>query len=174
MNTILEIIKFTLPSVIVLSAAYLILKTYIDGQYKETYLTEKFKLQKDTIQQKLQAYERLILFLERINPMTLIPMVRLPQMSALDLQHKLLQQIRAEYEHNIVQQLYVGDNSWRMIQATKEHVITIINNAASQLHNDASGVDLSKRIFEIIANLGIENPTQPAIQILKDELRQLI
>ena len=62
MEIFLEILKFTIPGLIVFAATYFILKQYISSQYDLKALELRSKYSKDAIPLKLQAYERLLLF----------------------------------------------------------------------------------------------------------------
>jgi hypothetical protein len=75
---------------------------------------------------RLQAYERVALFLERINPNSLVMRMHKPGMSARQLQSDLLQIVRAEFEHNMAQQIYMSPAAWKAIRAAKEETIKIL------------------------------------------------
>lgn len=121
---------------------------------------------------RMQAYERLILFLERIDPNSLIVRVHRPGMTALQLQNELLMNVRNEYEHNSTQQLYVSSEVWGMITGSKDAVIQVINLASKKMSDKSSGLDLSNVLIEIIGRSGV-HPTKDALEGVKAEARQL-
>ncbi|NJO89416.1 MAG: hypothetical protein HC831_11010 [Chloroflexia bacterium] len=126
------------------------------------------KNQKTITPIRLQAYERIIMFLERISPGNLITRVQEAGMSAKQLQMQLLRQIRAEFEHNISQQLYISSESWELTKNSKENLIKLINVASKDMQPDASGIDLSRAILEVY--LKVENPPiEMAVRKIKDE-----
>lgn len=103
---------------------------------------------------QLQAYERLILFSERISLPNLISRTNQPGLTARDLQIMLTQSIKQEFEHNVTQQIYVTPEAWDAVRNLKEQNIHVINQVASFLPPDASGTDLSKYLLEML----MQNP----------------
>jgi hypothetical protein len=136
-------------------------------------LEDRNARQKDSLPLKLQAFERLILFLERISPNSLLVRVHRGGMAASQLQQELVSTIRAEFEHNLSQQIYVSEQAWEEVKDGKEEMIRIINNAFSHVGANASGIQMSSQIFEQV--LKMENiPTQKAIDFIKSEARKLL
>jgi len=121
---------------------------------------------------QLQAYERLVLLVERINLQNLIGRIFQPGLTAIDMQVGLIQTIKAEYEHNIAQQIYVSPMAWEAVKTLKEQTITIINQVASQLPPDATAMDLNKQILEIFLQAET-SPSELTSQILNAEAKRL-
>jgi hypothetical protein len=128
--------------------------------------------QKDIIPLRLQAYERLTLFLERVSLNNLLGRVYQPGLTVREFHLELLSSIRSEFEHNITQQIYVSQQVWNTVRSTREEIVKMINSAASSIDPNAKGTELSKTIFE---NLMKEenNPAQAAIDLIKSEVNQL-
>jgi thiaminase len=123
-----------------------------------------------TLPLRLQAYERMCLFLERITPSNLLLRLVPSAMSALELQQILLQEIRDEYNHNVAQQLYISTHAWEQITNAMNETVAVINQAASEVSGEAPPSDLAKKIFSHV----IEKETQPAahaLKVLKEEIR---
>src|SRR5450432_3509387 len=133
----LEILKYVLPSVIVLLASFFTLRSFLDSEYKRRELEFRVQHYKDSLPIRLQAYERLTLFLERISPSNIISRTNKPDMNARDLQIALIQTVRSEYEHNLSQQIYVSSEVWNLIVDTKEEIVGIINSASVGLPETA-------------------------------------
>ena len=97
---------------------------------------------------RLQAYERMALFLERIEPNQLI--LRLNDGNTLnaDLRVLLISSIRAEFEHNLSQQIYLSSDVWNQICNAKEETIRIINISSGKIAQDAPGIELVTSILE--------------------------
>src|ERR1035437_4381837 len=112
MNTLLEILKYTLPAFIVLVSSYLIVKKFLVSQNQRKQLALFQDAQDITLRLRLQAYERLVMFIERIDPRMIITRLYDPSMTVQDLQHTIVSTIRAEFEHNLSQQIYVSKNVW--------------------------------------------------------------
>jgi hypothetical protein len=93
-------------------------------------------------------------------------------MSARQLQGDLLQIIRAEFEHNVAQQVYMSPAAWKAVRAAKEETIKLVNIAASKVPDDATGAVLGQKILELNAQLE-QNPTDFALDFIKKEIRAL-
>lgn len=78
---------------------------------------------------KIQAYERLLLYLERMRFSVLVKRVFMPGMSCSDLQFALIQNIQDEFEHNLAQRLYVEEQTWIIVNIAKEEALRGINKA---------------------------------------------
>ena len=171
MDTFLEILKYTLPSLIVFGTAYLIIRSFIDNDQKKRKLEIRLANQKTITPIKLQAYERLILLLERISPESIIVRIQEANMTAEFLHKALLKVIRTEYEHNLSQQIYVSANAWSVVKTAKENVVKLVNNSADKVDKKATSFELSKVILESMMTNNI-TPTQTAIDFLKREASQ--
>lgn len=172
MEIVLEILKYTIPSVVIFVGMYFILNSFLDSEERKRelkYRTDNYKL---ITPAKLQAFERLILFLERINLSNLVMRVYVNGMTAKALQAKMHAAIREEYEHNIALQLYIPSQVWKMVKSSKEETIKVINNCADQLNDNASGLELSQFILELVGQVET-TPTEIAIEALKNEVNKV-
>ncbi len=166
---LLEIFKYVLPSLVVLAATYMIIKQFFDREDSKEKLSLAVENHKTVTPIRLAAYERLTLLLERINPQNLIVRVTEPGMTALELQHNLLTSIRAEYEHNLSQQIYVSSQAWKAVTDVKELITQIVNQASQTVEIDAKASELGKKIVEIYSAQENE-PVAAAIGVLKSEI----
>lgn len=172
MEDILDILKYILPSLVVLATSLLVIKKFMDAEQRKHIYEIRKENQKITTPLRLQAFERVILYLERISPENLILRVHKPSMSAKQLQANLITTIKSEFEHNMAQQIYISSSSWAIIKKVKDDIIKAINIAADNLPQNANGTDLGQKIFEVMSKLE-KSPTHTAIEILKNEIRQL-
>ena len=117
---------------------------------------------------RLQAYERLALFTERISPGALVLRLHKSSMSSGSLHSALISTIREEFGHNVTQQIYVSDKAWSKVMKAKEETIRLINLSYEQTGNVNSGTELSRKIFENTAKLS-HTPSQEAMQAIKEE-----
>jgi hypothetical protein len=167
---ILEILKYTLPSLIVFLTAYLIIRKFIDNEIKKRAF-DLSSMNNDLITPiRLQAYERLALFLERISPEFLIMRTNQPGMTAKQLQTELLVVIRTEFEHNLSQQIYVSQKTWEIIKNCRGNLLKIINSSAAVVSPDSPSINLSKAILEKIMDMD-QSPTDEALAYLKKEIQ---
>lgn len=172
-TVILEILKYTLPALIVFLTAYYLLTRYMMKDAAEKAIELKMRRDKEIVMLRLQAYERLALFLERINFAPVISRVRTPDMLASELQYAIVKNIREEYEHNLSQQIYVSSDAWNLITQAKEEMMKTVNLIGTQLPSEASSGQLINALFNGIQNANVSLPTEQALEFLKAECRLL-
>ena len=100
------------------------------------------------IEIRLRAYERLILFLERMEPVSMINRLELHNQSIDFIISSLIKNIVVEYEYNMSQQIYVSDNLWKSVELIKNKIINNISNTSKLLSNDSSVDDLVRALLE--------------------------
>lgn len=168
MDTLFELLKYILPALIVFATAYFMIKSFLDSEQKKRTIELRLNNQKLVTPLKLQAYERLVLFMERISPDTLVLRTQASSFKVKQYQEALLMTIRAEYEHNLTQQIYVSGETWHAVKTAKESILKLVHVAASKLPADAPAAELSKKIIESVIAVG-SSPTDTAIKIVKKE-----
>jgi hypothetical protein len=166
---VIDFFKIIIPAAIVFGVTYMVMKKFFDEQHKTRLLELKREHVKVISPIKLQAYERLALFLDRISPDNLVLRLSKSGQSAAQLRIALLQSISDEFNHNISQQIYVTDQSWNMIKAVKEQIIGIVEVCYKECDENESGPALGKRILTRLINEK-QIPTQLAIELLKKEI----
>jgi hypothetical protein len=120
---------------------------------------------------RLQAYERIVLFLERIAPDNLLMRVSSPGISSSKLQSELVKTIRSEFDHNISQQVYISAHSWHLVKSAKEETIKIINLAYSKVGQQSKAIELSKEIFRQLSELE-GTPSETALTYIRKEIHK--
>ncbi|MES2431488.1 MAG: hypothetical protein V4556_11150 [Bacteroidota bacterium] len=105
-------------------------------------------VQSDNSLLRIQAYERLSLFADRISLKNLVTRMHATGYSAEELKAGLTETIRQEYEHNITQQIYVTPEIWKAVTNLKDQNIYIIHHLANTLSAQAQAIDLSRIILE--------------------------
>jgi len=174
MVTALEILKYTLPAIIVLIASYLIVQKFLVSEIKRKQLTLFNETQEVTARLRLQAYERLVLFIERIHPRNIVPRTYQSGMTVADLQAALIFNIKTEFEHNLSQQIYVSKEVWDTVRGVQEQEMGMINQIAKQLNPEAPAKDLHLRIIDMVMTAEGTTPTDVALQIINDEAKRLL
>lgn len=170
-NKIIEIIAYTIPSLITGGVAYYLFNAYFnDQQNTRRWLLQK-ENQKDALPLRLQAYERMALFLERINPSKLLIRVAPISNGANDYENLLIYSIEQEFEHNLTQQIYVTDECWTIILTAKN---TIIQNIRKT--NMSEKIDTADKLREAILSdlLDGESPCTIALAYLKHEVASFL
>jgi hypothetical protein len=172
MDIIWIIIAVFISSAAVFATAFLTITKFLDHEEKKHLLELRMQNQKILTPVRLQAYERMALFLERITPNGLVIRVYQQGMSSFQLQSALIRSVRDEFEHNLAQQVYISNPAWEMVRNAKEDTIKLVNIAASRLNDSATGADLSTTILELSIQSGAQ-PTARALDFLKEEIRKL-
>ncbi|MBO5974867.1 MAG: hypothetical protein J6P95_04055, partial [Paludibacteraceae bacterium] len=115
METFLEICKYVFPSIVTLIAVVVVLKKMLNSEEER----RNFELRKQNASTitpvRLRGYERMVLFLERTQPNSLLMRQDLSKKTCFQLQKELLNQIRNEFDHNVAQQIYVSQEAWSLV-----------------------------------------------------------
>lgn len=172
MELIADLLKILLPAFIVLYGMFLVVQSFINKQLTEQKLRNNGRHSEHTLPLRLQAYERLILFLERITPNQLLVRVQPRSTQVSDFLPLLLSEIREEYNHNLAQQLYVSHENWVKLTKAKDNMVALIQQAATEVLPDAPAFELSKKIMEKALKNDNSAATE-AIISLKAEAHQL-
>lgn len=165
-----DLLKIILPAGLVLYAMFLMVKSFLDKSSRDKALNIRTKNVEVIMPIRLQAYERMALFLERIYPDNLIARVNDASYSAQQLQQLLLMEIRQEFNHNLSQQVYMSNEVWQMIRNAKEELILSINQAAKEVAPDEKGIALAKKIIEQTMNHNVDSISY-ALTRLKEEIQ---
>lgn len=173
MDILADILKITIPALIVFLTAWVLLKNLIKNDQDKRRQELTLQNSRTITPIKLQAYERIILFLERISLESLLVRVSLPDMTAVQLHSAMLNAIRSEFEHNLSQQIYMSPQAWEVVKNARSNMIKIINSEVEKLPPDSSGMSLSRRLLEKIMELEKE-PTRAAIDYVKNEIARMI
>lgn len=175
-DPVILVLVAVLPSIVVFLTAYHLIKRLTEAHKAERQTERMAELRKEdrrqTLPLRLQAYERLTLFLERIQPGPLVLRVHQSNMSAGALHAQLVATVREEFEHNVTQQVYVGDKVWETVRKAKEEMIRLVNLSYDQVAADRPGTELSRRIFENAGRLS-HTPSQEGLVAVKNEVRRL-
>lgn len=167
-----EILKFLLPAIILLFIVRMALRAYLGNEAMKREEARKSGNRQVTLPLRLQAYERLVLLLERVSPAQTVTRILQPGLTALQFQILLTQNIREEFEHNMAQQIYVSSESWGLIKTAKEEVIRLINTVSAEMDSSVSANELARMIIEKSSEWE-KNPVQTAINRLKQEAAEL-
>jgi hypothetical protein len=173
MEVVSDIIKITIPALIVFFTAWALLRNMIRNDQNIKRQEIILQNSKTVTPIRLQAYERIVLFLERISLESLLVRVSSPDMSARQLHSALLATIRSEFEHNLSQQIYMSAQAWEVVRNARSSTIKIINNEAEKMPENASGMVLSKQLLTKVMELEKE-PTRVAVDFIKSEVAGLI
>jgi len=169
MEQFFEILKYILPSLVVFITVFYLFKMHIQNQEKMKMLQLKQESKNIILPLRLQAYERVILYMERISPSSLVVRLNNPTLNVSQFQLLLLSAVRSEYDHNLSQQLYISSYGWSAVKNAKEEIVKLVNLAAGKVDANASSIELSAKIFELLVE-GQQTPTDHALEVLKKEV----
>ncbi len=174
MNTItyffVDVLKFVLAGTLIVYIAWQMIKSEIEKISQSKLLDLKRASLETTLPLRLQAYERLALFIERINPSNMLVRIHVAGTTVREIQQFLISEIRTEHQHNITQQLYVSTQAWAVMNRIKEDTISMVNNTAAGLSPEASSLELSKVILTHLSGLE-ENPYDAGLMLLKHDMQ---
>jgi 16S rRNA C1402 (ribose-2'-O) methylase RsmI len=171
MDLVINVIVVLVVAGAVFATAYFTVKNFLDNESKKRMSDLRQANQNLVTPIRLQAYERVVLFLERISPNSLVMRTHKNGMSGLLLQSELIKTIRSEYEHNLSQQIYMSNNAWQMVTTAKEEIIKLINISATKVPETATGLELAQMILGITGQIQ-KLPTQVAVEYIKKEISQ--
>lgn len=167
---ILTFLAYFVPALFTGLIAYYIFNLHIKNEDSR----RRFEILKDNQKQvlpiRLQAYERMTLFTERITPSKLIVRVAPTSNDKNQYESLLIQNIETEYEHNLSQQIYLTDDCWNVIKATKNATIQIIRKVSM-----SEKVDSANKLREAVLNefMDKQSPSITALQYIKKEVSDL-
>jgi hypothetical protein len=169
---LLDILKYTVSGLGVVWIAFYLIKPYLDKSERIQLLEFKKAVGNQTLPLRLQAYERVILFIERINPENMLVRLNAPGYSAADLHSIIVNEVRNEYQHNITQQIYVSSRAWGVAKRIKEDTLNIVGSAMKDLPANATGLDLGRILLVQLSQME-NNPYEIGGELIRQDLEQL-
>lgn len=167
---IIEILAYTIPSLITGGVAYFLFQSHFKDQQKTRLWLIQRENQKMALPLRLQAYERMTLFMERIHPSQLMVRINPISTNKNDYENYIIAHIEQEFEHNIAQQIYISDKCWTVILTAKNATVQMIRNAAK--NEKVTNAD-ELRTFVITELLEKTSPSTTALSFIKNEVAEL-
>jgi hypothetical protein len=167
---IIELLSYTLPAVVTGVVAYYFFDLHTKNEEgRRRYLLNK-EAQKNALPLRLQAFERMTLYMERINPTKLLIRITPLSQDKNDYENLIIAQIEQEFEHNLTQQIYMSDECWTIIVTAKNATIQMIRKA-----NMSDRVDSADKLREVLLNdlMEKQSPSNAALAYIKNEVGQL-
>ena len=172
MELFFEILKYTIPSLVVFATAYFLLKLYLDDRLRYEKAVQRGESLKTTLPLRLQAYERLTLLCDRAGIPSTLLRVRMPGMTVADLRGSLMLTISQEFDHNTSQQLYVSETLWQIITLAKNETLAFVSQTAADLPHDSDAGQLVTSLLQAVDDMPV-TPLQRAIVAIRTEAGQL-
>jgi hypothetical protein len=171
-NYLLDIVKLTIAGIGIIYAAFYLIKPYLDKSEKMQLMELKKTISSQTLPLRLQAYERIVLFIERVNPANMLIRMAGTANTAAELHSLVVSELRNEYQHNVTQQIYVSARTWALVKRVKDDTLSVVNNAAKALPETATALDLSKTVLAHLSHLQ-DNPYDIATNMIREDIEQL-
>ncbi len=162
-----------IPVLIVFGLVYILMKSYFDNQLRLRMLESRDANAFTSRPLKLQAYERLMLFCERVSLSNLLLRIQSSEMSAKDLKSALVVAIQEEFEYNLSQQLYVSEKLWQIVKLAKNQLIEIVTHVGTKLPPKASADEFSQQLILFIESQK-KDPIETAKTAVKKEASLLL
>ena len=167
---ILGLMVYCIPALVTGVIAFLFFREHTDNENNRRNFILKESIQKESLPIRLQAYERLTLFLERISPQNLLKRVSPISQEVEDYKSLIIQTVEQEYEHNLSQQIYVSDPCWRIVSAAKNSTIQTIVSFKNK--DVTSANDIRPLLLDILLNN--EVTAEMALNFLNEEVSILL
>ena len=167
---IIELLSYTLPAIVTGLVAYYFFDLHTKNEEgRRRYLLNK-EAQKNALPLRLQAYERMSLYMERINPTKLLIRIAPISNDKNDYENLIITQIEQEFEHNLTQQIYMSDECWTIIVTAKNATIQMIRKA-----NSSDRVVNADTLREAVLSdlMEKQSPSNAALAYIKNEVGQL-
>ncbi len=167
---LIEALLYAIPALITGLIAYYFFKEHTKNEDGR----RRFLLQKDmqvnTMPLRLQAYERMAIFLERITPSKLLIRITPTSSDRDSYENLLIASIEQEFEHNLSQQIYVTDECWNIISAAKNATIQLIRKASL-----LEKTDTANKLREVVLTEMMEKraPSDAALSYIKQEVSEM-
>lgn len=168
-----EIAKYLLPSFVSLAATVLVVWLFIKKERDYRQFEISLKNKNTTLPLRLQAYERLSLLLERLEPNSLVTRMLPEAISTRDYQMVLITAIKAEFDHNLSQQIYVSAQVWASVVAVKNSLINTIITLGVELGDNAPAGHLSRAILKHYSSQEEGSPNESALELIRQEVKRL-
>ncbi len=164
----MDVVKLILPALIVFLTVDSLLKRHFKNEEQKREADAKRSQTDQYLPIQMQAYERMMLYLERITPDNLIARVHEPGMTLNSFHYQILAHMQIEYEHNLSQKLYLSDTAWEAVKAAKNDLQAMYVGAFKQLPQNAGIADYAEAVQALINEIGV-NPADAASVVVKQE-----
>lgn len=170
---ILGIIQATVPALIVFLTVYYLFKEFLKNQREIHLIQDRKEARSEVLPLRMQAYERLALFCERIKVPNLVYRLEANSVAAVDMRMAMLITIQQEMEHNLSQQVYVSKSLWKLIEIARNNTISFIDAVFESMPEDATATDFRIALFTSLEKMG-EHPMDTALLGIKKEIGNLL
>lgn len=170
---ILDIVKTSVPALIVFVTAYYLMRSFFKNQTDLSVIKQRGEIGETTKQLKLQAFERLMLYCDRMDIFNTVGRLNQSSMNAEELMTAMLISTQKEYEHNVAQQIYISETLWKVITQAKSSTIQLISSAYDTVNPQDSSQVFIEALQTKIREAKI-NPSDHAKRALRAEAENVL
>ena len=163
--------SIVLPALIIGALAYYFFNAHVKNEHNRRNFELSRESRKHTLPLQLQAYERVTLFLERINPSSLLLRIKPIGQEKENYKTLLVKTIEQEYEHNLSQQIFIDEACWNVIVSSKNATANIVGNSANDV-NIETAQEMREEILKKM--LQTAPPSATALSMIKKEVVKLL
>lgn len=167
---VLQLLFYLLPALLVAAIAFYFFNLHTRNEEQRRRFLLHRENQKNALPIRLQAYERMVLFLERIAPGNLLIRVKPLNEAKEDYASLLIKNIEQEYEHNLAQQVYISAECWNVIKASKN---ATINNLRKTLAKEGIETAADYRQNILTSLLEQQSPSETGLAYIKKEVKNI-
>ena len=172
MDFILNHADSVIIALMIVTPLLLIVRWFFKKELEEKRLENFLGVRKEIIPQKLQAYERLTLLLERVMPEALVLREQRQGVNSLKFHSQLLRAVRNEFDHNLAMQIYVPAKTWQLINQARVELLKLINTSAASVNPESSSIELGRTIIEN-GTVGVNRLFRKALEALRKDVELL-
>ena len=171
MEQLIEILKYTAPSLVSGAIAFYFFKEFAKSDANLQNFLQIKEDKKYSKSLRLQAYERMTLFMERISPANLVYRIKAQNDNKQAYELSLIHTIETEFGHNLTQQIYISNECWNVISSAKNATIQLVIDTAKD-----TDIKSSDQFREAIINKVVnkQSPSDTAIALIKEEVSKFL
>ncbi len=173
MEVFYEVLKYTIPALIVFMTVYFLIRNYTDSQLKMKTMEMRKKNSDQTLPLKMQAYERLAVFCDRISIPNLIARLRTNNMTTSELRNTMMIVVKQEFDHNVAQQIYISDKLWEIISLAKDQTLSLISESFNDISEGSNASVFADKILDLSGRLKLV-PSEHAKAAIHQEVAILL
>ncbi|MBX3101458.1 MAG: hypothetical protein KF690_03020 [Bacteroidetes bacterium] len=172
-DILVDVLRYSVPAAIVVIMAVVVFRHLVKIEYRRQSGELRLHAFQQILPLRIAASERAALYLERINPANSIARHNAtPGLSARQLHEILLAEMNQEYEHNVVQQIYLSEAAWTLLNKAKLDITGILHRVLARMSPQSTALDYSEALYAEMGQLE-ENPVNPALQALRYDLLRM-
>ena len=161
-----------ISTLILVIPVLLLVRWFLKKELEEKRISNIAGIRKEILPQKLQAYERLALLLERVAPESLVLREQRQEMNSLKFHSHLLRVVRNEFDHNLAMQVYVPAKTWELIETARTGLLKLINSSAASVNPESNSIELGRTIIENSTG-DVKYSFKKALEALKKDVELL-